>query len=351
MNNIILHEPFDAHLHLRQGDLLKQVVSLSAKTFSGALVMPNTNPPIFDYYEILAYKKEIIEATNNHNFTPFMTLYFNTNYTYHILEDIYNSIKAIKFYPKNLTTNSQHGCDPSDPKIDDVFKIMEDFEIPLCVHAEAPGYHEDREKLFHIYLRQWANLFPNLKIIIEHISDATTLNLLRNYENIYGTITAHHLLLTGDDVIGPPLNVHNFCMPVCKRPEDREALQNIVLQDNFIFEKLMFGSDSAPHEIDNKERNGCAGVFTAPICLQFLCELFFNDEQFTIDNQVKLNRLQQFVSGNAQKIYNLNLPKKEVNLVREPFTIPFFYNGIVPMWAGQKLQWKIAPSDKVPILI
>jgi dihydroorotase len=39
------------------------------------------------------------------------------------------------------------------------------------------------------------------------------------------TITTHHLALTVDDWAG---NVHNYCKPVAKFYEDREALRNVV---------------------------------------------------------------------------------------------------------------------------
>ncbi|HGZ71278.1 MAG TPA: dihydroorotase, partial [Nitratifractor sp.] len=35
-----LTSPLDMHLHLRQGEMLKNITPLSSKTFSGALIMP-----------------------------------------------------------------------------------------------------------------------------------------------------------------------------------------------------------------------------------------------------------------------------------------------------------------------
>jgi len=68
------------------------------------------------------------------------------------------------------------------------------------------------------------------------------------------------------------LQPHLFCKPIAKRPEDREALLKIALEAH---PKVMFGSDSAPHPKHAKEACGCAaGVFTAPIALQMLTELF-----------------------------------------------------------------------------
>lgn len=60
----------------------------------------------------------------------------------------------------------------------------------------------------------------------------------------------------------------------------------------------MFGSDSAPHQKENKEcHHGATGVFNSAIALQLLTELFKKNE--------KLDNLNAFVSLNAQRIYNL----------------------------------------------
>jgi dihydroorotase len=79
-------------------------------------------------------------------------------------------------------------------------------------------------------------------------------------------------VITLDDVAGGLLSPHLFCKPIAKRPEDREALLAAALKAH---PKLMLGSDSAPHPVSKKECCGCAaGLFTAPVCLPVLAELF-----------------------------------------------------------------------------
>ena len=100
----------------------------------------------------------------------------------------------------------------------------------------------------------------------------------------------------------------------------------------------MFGSDSAPHPKHKKESCGCAaGVFTSPIALQVLTQLF--EKHGALDN------LNKFVSLNAQKIYNLDLSKKTVKLVKKDFTVPAIYEykneNVVPMYAGETILWSI----------
>jgi dihydroorotase len=341
MIEIVLNSPLDMHLHLRQGDMLRKILPYTVKHFSGALVMPNTESIIDSFDKVKQYEDEILRNKFSDKFCPYMTLYYQTHYTREFLEEVKSNILAIKFYPKNLTTNSQHGCDPKDA--DKVLEIMEDLDIPLCVHAESEGYHEDREYLFHNNIQRWTNMYSKLKIIIEHISDGRTLKLIRDNENIYGTVTPHHLLLTGDDIMGPPLNPHNYCMPVCKRPGDRDLLKHVILNHN---EKLMLGTDSAPHMKNAKEQGGCAGIFNAPIALQLLAEVFFKDLDKIIDGQFRFRvnmgmLLEDFVSNNAQRIYGIKPPNKQITLIEKPFTIPNDYDGIVPLWAGKTIEWSV----------
>jgi len=60
---ITLNSPLDMHLHLRDGEMLNLVAPLSAKYFSGALIMPNLLPPIKTKQDVIAYKQRILEAT------------------------------------------------------------------------------------------------------------------------------------------------------------------------------------------------------------------------------------------------------------------------------------------------
>ena len=46
MEKITLKTPLDMHLHLRDKEMLKITAPLSAKYFSGALIMPNLIPPV-----------------------------------------------------------------------------------------------------------------------------------------------------------------------------------------------------------------------------------------------------------------------------------------------------------------
>ncbi|MDD2383335.1 MAG: dihydroorotase [Sulfurospirillaceae bacterium] len=327
-----LLSPLDMHLHLRDEAMLKCVAPLSAQSFSAALVMPNLVPPITTIEALLDYKKRITEAIGNETFEPLMTLFFRSDYTRDFLEKAALHVKALKLYPSGITTNSEGGVATMDIEIlRPVLEAMSDLGLILCVHGETNGFVMDREKEFCTIYESLASAFPHLKIVMEHITTKESVALLDKYENLYATITLHHLLITLDDVAGGMLKPHLFCKPIAKGYEDREALLHVSLHAH---PKVMFGSDSAPHPIDKKECCGCAaGVFTSPIALQALVELFHKHHA--------LANFQAFVSNNAQVIYAYKPPLKEVVLVKIPYVVPHSYGNVVPMFANETLAWSI----------
>ena len=337
----VLNKPLDMHLHLRDNDMLKLVGPLTSNSFSGALIMPNLVPPITSKDALLSYKSRILEACKNDNFTPYMTLFFQNNYSFEFLKDIKDEIIGIKLYPAGITTNSETGVSSMDIEVlRPTLENMSRLGIPLCIHGETNGFVMDREKEFMPIYESLAIAFPNLKIVMEHITTKDAVELLDKYPNLYATVTLHHLLITLDDVAGGMLDPHLFCKPIAKRPEDRSALLNAALKAH---PKLMFGSDSAPHPKHKKECCGCAaGVFTSPIALQVLVELF--------EKHNALENLNNFVSNNAQKIYGLNLEDKTITLVKKDFIVPAIYEykdeKVVPMYAGKTISWSIEEITK-----
>ncbi len=336
MQTITLNNPLDMHLHLRDGDMLNLVAPLTSSTFSSAIIMPNLVPPVSTKEDVIAYKNRILDVTKDDNFTPLMTLFFKP-YTKEFLESIKDEISAIKLYPAGITTNSEGGVESIDTvALAPTLNAMAELNIPLCVHGETNGFVMDREKEFMGVYESLAIAFPKLKIIMEHITTKDAVEMLDKYDNLHATITLHHLLITLDDVAGGMLQPHLFCKPIAKRYEDREALVKVALEAH---PKVMFGSDSAPHPKHAKENCGCAaGVFTSPIALQVLADLF--------DNNNKLENLQKFISDNAYKIYDI--PKNnnsKITLIKKDFTVPSIYKTskeeVVPMYAGETIKWSI----------
>jgi len=336
MQSFTIDSALDMHLHLRDGEMLKLVAPLTSKTFAGALIMPNLVPPIVTKKSLLEYKQRIKDACKDDQFEPKMTLFFKADYSYEFLKDIKDEIIAIKLYPAGITTNSENGVASVDVEsLRATLESMSKLNIPLCIHGETNGFVMDREKEFMPIYESIASSFPDLKIIMEHITTKSAVELLDKYDNLYATVTLHHLLITLDDLAGGMLKPHLFCKPIAKRPEDRSALLQAALNAH---PKLMFGSDSAPHPKHKKECCGCAaGVFTSPIALQVLTELF--------EKNNKLENLNKFVSLNAQKIYNFKAKEKTVKLVKKEFIVPPSYKYkeevVVPMFANESLAWSI----------
>ncbi|MGZ5208645.1 MAG: dihydroorotase [Sulfuricurvum sp.] len=331
MQTITITMPLDMHLHLRDGEMLEVVAPLSSYSFSGALIMPNLVPPVTTLEAVKGYRHRIKMAMESDDFEPYMTLFYQ-NYSRDFLESVCDEITAVKIYPSGATTNSEGGIVSFDIEpMRETLEAMSDLGIVLCVHGETNGFVMDREAEFMCVYEKLALNFPKLKIIMEHITTREAVEMLDKYENLYATITVHHLMITLDDVAGGMLRPHLFCKPIAKRPHDREALLKVALE---VHPKVMFGSDSAPHPKSAKESCGCgAGVFTAPIALQLLCEIF--------DEHDKLDNLQAFVSDNAQRIYGICAEYKEVVLSKRDFVVPEMYGEVVPMKAGETLKWSI----------
>lgn len=333
---ITLDSPLDMHLHVRDGSMLRLTAPLSAASFAGAVVMPNLVPPVANAEAMTAYESRILAAAGDETFLPYMTLFFR-NQSDRELEtaDANPNFFGLKLYPAGATTNSDGGVTDFGEAAR-TFSLMQEMGIPLLIHGESHGFVMDRENEFLPVYRRLATDYPRLKISMEHITTADALHLLDEFENVCATVTLQHLIITLDDVAGGLLQPHLFCKPVAKRPNDRDALLAAAINGH---PKLMFGSDSAPHPRHKKECCGCAaGVFTAPLALPALAELFARHGA--------LDRLPGFVSGHAQRIYGLTPPPKKVTLADVPTTIPGSYRGygesVVSMHAGQVIGWSIA---------
>lgn len=332
-----LESPLDMHLHVREGDLMKLVAPLSAHPFAGAVIMPNLVPPVDNAVRLNAYRAAIDAAVGEAVFEPYMTLFFRP-YTAAELEAVQARIIGIKLYPAGVTTNSEAGVRALQ-EAEPTLALMQELDIPLLVHGESTGFVMDREAEFMPVYDHLARTFPRLRIVMEHITTRQAVAFLDRHANVFATVTLHHLVLTLDDVAGGLLAPHLFCKPIAKRPEDRDALLAAALSAH---PKLMFGSDSAPHPQHSKECAGCAaGVFTAPVALPMLVELF--------DKHDALNNLQAFVSGNARRIYRLTPRPKTVSFVREATVVPLQYGPVVPFGAGKAVAWRVLEAGQTAV--
>lgn len=325
---LILNSPLDMHVHVRQDDMLRFVVPFTSAQFAGAVCMPNTLPPIDTPERYDRYCEEI-RAAAGCPFDPYVPLFFHTGLTQEMLAPARDRLFGVKLYPAGVTTNSDAGVSEI-AKIEPVLQVLQDLDLPLLVHGETHGYSHDREREFVAVYDHFARNFPKLRITMEHISTVEAAEFLDKHDNVFATITLHHLLFTMDDLLGGPFQPFLFCKPILKSPRDREALQSLVIAGH---PKVMFGSDSAPHTEVAKRTEGAAGCFTAPVLLPMLAEFFERHDM--------LDRLQAFVSDHARRIYGVTPPEKEVRLIPRTWQVPPRYGSIVPVHAGKTLDWQV----------
>ncbi|HCM43885.1 TPA: dihydroorotase, partial [Candidatus Kaiserbacteria bacterium] len=140
MANITIKKPFDSHLHLRRGTVLRAVTPYSAERFGRAIIMPNTEPPIETVEQAAEYKKEILAALPRGScFEPLMTFYLTKKLAPSEIErgqrgEGGTKIYAVKSYPFGATTNSQWGY-RNILEAKSVLKKMEEVGMPLLLHG------------------------------------------------------------------------------------------------------------------------------------------------------------------------------------------------------------------------
>lgn len=273
-------------------------------------------------------------------FTPLMTIRVNEetdDKTIRLAAEA--GAVAGKLYPRGATTNSADGVRDVDALLP-ALAAMADAGMVLCVHPEQPdAFSLDREATFITeVLPTIIAECPQLRIVLEHVSTAAAVDWVRQQRStprsttVAATITAHHLVLTLDDVVGDLLEPHNFCKPLAKRSEDRAALIAAATSGDPAF---FLGTDSAPHDRAAKEcAHGCAGVFTAPVALPVLAQVF--------DNAGALDRLEAFTSVAGANFYGLPLNTGTVRLSRHAWRVPKQYGSVVPFMAGQMLAWMVS---------
>jgi dihydroorotase len=337
MESITIRRPDDMHVHVRQGDMLAAMVQHTARYFRRARIMPNTNPPILRGSEALAYRRTI-EAVSPPGFEPLMTIKIVPETTPNMVREAFKlQVDAGKLYPDGVTTGSANGV--RDFKaLASTFDVMEEIGMVLCLHGEDPGedvFCLEREEKFLETLQWILDTFPGLKVVMEHLSTAAAADMVQFYpsDNLAASITVHHLDITLDDVIGDKLQPHLFCKPVAKYPHDRARLITAVTTPGQT--KFFLGTDSAPHYRGAKECDcGAAGVFTAPLALPLLAQIF--------EENGALDQLEAFTSVNGANFYGLPLNEETITLVHEPWTVPDEYSGVVPLRAGKEISWQVA---------
>ena len=349
MTALTIRRPDDWHLHLRDGASLAAVLPFSTARFARAIVMPNLSPAVTTTAQALEYRRRIRAALPpGVAFEPLMTLYLTDDTPPAEVERARESacIFGFKLYPAGATTHSDSGV--TDVRhIAAVLERMAELGVVLQVHGEVTDPTVDvfdREARFiERTLAPLVERLPKLRIVFEHITTRAAVEfVLASRPGVAATVTPQHLLMNRNALFAGGIRPHHYCAPVLKAEADRVALLSAVTGGS---ERFFLGTDSAPHARRAKESAcGCAGVFSAHAGLELYAEAF--------EAAGALDRLEGFAAVHGADFYRLPHNAGTVTLLREPWEVPDHYpfgaDELVPLRAGERIAWRLAPPASRP---
>ena len=342
MQTLTITTPDDWHLHFRDNEMLAETVPATARCFQRAIVMPNLVPPVVNAEMAMAYKGRIEAARpKGSSFEPLMTLFLTNQTTpQDIIDAKQAGVTACKLYPAGATTNSDaavKGIQALYP----VFQAMQEQGLLLLIHGEVTEHHIDifdREKVYiDRTLKPIVERFTKLKIVLEHITTKDAVDFVKQAPaNVGATITAHHLLFNRNHMLVGGIRPHYFCLPILKRNIHQNALIEAATSGNA---KFFLGTDSAPHPKHAKESAcGCAGSYTAHAAIELYAEVF--------EHENALDKLEAFASFNGPDFYGLPRNTDTITLTKAAWDVPetmaFGSDSVVPIRAGEQIQWSVS---------
>ncbi|KDC52759.1 dihydroorotase [Pseudoalteromonas fuliginea] len=342
ITTLTITRPDDWHVHLRDGDQLKDTVRDISRYMGRAIIMPNLVPPATCTDTALEYRARIMAAGPQGDFEPLMVLYLTDKTTPEEIKKAKETgkIVAAKLYPAGATTNSDSGV-TSVKNIYSVLKAMQEVGMLLLVHGEVTDSSIDifdREKVFlDTILGDVVSDFPELKIVLEHITTKDAVEFVVNApDNVAATITAHHLLYNRNHMLAGGIRPHYYCLPILKRNTHQQALMAAAISGN---KKFFLGTDSAPHYKDKKEAAcGCAGAYTAHAAIELYAEAF--------EEVGALDKLEGFASHFGPDFYGVMRNQDTITLQRNPWRVPASYSlgdsQVVPIKAEDMIEWEVS---------
>jgi dihydroorotase len=341
MTKLTITRPDDWHVHLRDGDVLKDTVRDTSRYMGRAIIMPNLVPPVTTIELAKAYQQRIMAANPMPTFKPLMTLYLTDKTTAAEIREAKASgfVYAAKLYPAGATTNSDSGV-TSTANIREALVAMQEVDMLLLVHGEVTTNDIDifdrEEQFLKTVLTPLVMEYPELKIVLEHITTKNAVEFVTNSgPNVAATITVHHLMYNRNHMLVGGIKPHFYCLPILKRNIHQLALIEAATSGS---NKFFLGTDSAPHTKESKESGcGCAGSYTAFAAVELYAEVF--------EEAGALDKLEAFTSFNGPDFYNLPRNTETIDLHKTSWEVPetlnFGENKVVPIKAGEAIHWKI----------
>lgn len=348
MKTITMPRFFLPHVHLREGKMMQIVAPMiiNNQLFSGATAMGNTSLPIETDMQALNYKDMAYTYAKSNKTTDFdliVPIMLTKNTIIEIIRDAFDrGIRFIKFLPDQVSTNAVSGVTLADTDFYlPLLLYAQQLDMTVLIHAElGKDRHEntirleDREAQAIPLVEKIIKAFPNLKIIIEHVSTKAMVDLVNKSKNVFASVTVQHLLLTINDVKNPNGTIktpENFCLPIVKTERDRAVILKEVLSGN---PKFFFAPDFAPHPWEQKTiQNPKAGVAVLPLeMISEIAEIF--------NYYGAWEKFPNFISGFGRNIYGLKPDDKTITLIRKPWVIPR-HDVIANFKHGQTTNWTV----------
>lgn len=338
---ITIRKPDDMHLHVRNGRMLKNILHFTSDIFPRAVVMGNLPEPIDDAKRVIDYREEILADAPD--FTPIMTVMLTKKTTLDVINSAHKAgARVLKFIPGVASTGGAQGLDLPDLRnLTYLLEAVREKDMIFSCHFELTAYdglpipklHQEYAAIK--FVEHIAKAVPELKMVVEHASSKEMIEFVEAcHSNVAATLTAHHAILTYDDVRDANdniINASNYCKPIAKTKEDRQAVRKAMTSGN---RKFFFGSDSAPHLIEKKQgSNPAAGIFSAPVLLPLLCQIF--------EEEAALDKLENFVSKNGAKFYGLQINKGTIKIKKKRWIVPKAYGGVKIFLGNHEMEWQI----------
>ena len=210
MTELVIKKPNDLHVHLRQGDEMEGYALRSAEHFEHMLVMPNIKPPVASAKALAEYRRKIQDILKRHKSDCKLLMSFKLipgMGSDTVRECLRAGAVCAKYYPAGSTTNADDG--PRHPsEIAEELSELEQAGFVLSVHAEAPDSPEfSKERDFLSVIEYILTRYPNLRIVVEHLSSADAVQAILDWpERVGASITAHHLAYTVEDLVAEGLD-------------------------------------------------------------------------------------------------------------------------------------------------
>ena len=352
MERITIRKGFDAHVHLRDGDMMKDVLPFTAKQFAGGVAMGNLpGSEVLDTFEKnLVYLGKVKALASSFNaVVPLMVtreLLERTSYV--VKTALKHGIKVFKFIPGGLTTNGAEGLTLYDLYTNSFTELLEELEengvIFSChfevgtsrIHDDAPVQMLWQEQEAIRFLQYLLEAFPKLKIVVEHASSCAMIDFIEKLSERYriaATLTPHHAIVNYWDVCDSNGNIYEplkYCKPVAKQEQDIKAVKLAMCSVN---PRFFAGTDSAPHLYGVKLSAKSAGIFSAPVAMQTYAQIF--------DELGRLEYLENFTSVFGPQFYGVQPSSEKITLVKSSEKVASSLYDVPVFRGGESIPWSI----------